>query len=260
MAIDARKYLESVGLEIDSIKNRIRYLISDQHWLTDGEWKESVLRQILRRYLPPSIGVGRGFIVTDKESSHQIDILIYDNTKPILFGDGDLVFLTPDSVFGIVEVKSKISVSAFGPAIKKLALDASLCRKHAVNCFAALFAFEDPVGSPDKYLESIETNCENGKQVIDLVSLGKSTFIKYWHLDPEKGNRFYTAWNLYELVGLAQGYFINNIVDAVCPESTHRNSSIWFPIEGKESRLVRTAKARWARPSLVQLKDQPHQE
>gem|GEM_PF-5958896 len=35
-------YFESLTDEIRSMKNRIRNFIGDVHWLTDGEWKETV--------------------------------------------------------------------------------------------------------------------------------------------------------------------------------------------------------------------------
>src|SRR2546427_2303201 len=99
--MDVRSYFESLGLELGSLKHRVRQLIADAHWQTDGEWKESVLRHVLRRHLPTSAVVGRGFVVTSKSASSQLDVLIHDGSKPVVFKDGDLVFVTPDAVLGI---------------------------------------------------------------------------------------------------------------------------------------------------------------
>ena len=93
---------------MQSLKNRIRNFISDAHWQTDGEWKESILRSVLRRYLPNTTGIGKGFIITKEGPSTQIDILIYDATKPILFKDGDFILVTPDATLGIIEVKTRV--------------------------------------------------------------------------------------------------------------------------------------------------------
>jgi hypothetical protein len=109
-------YLRSLTDETEALKNRVRYLIEDRHWQTDGEWKESVIRQILRRYLPNSVTVCRGFVVTATRSSRQLDILICDSSKPVLFRDGDLVFVAPDAVLGVIEVKSKLTVTQFARA------------------------------------------------------------------------------------------------------------------------------------------------
>ena len=70
--------------------------------------QESVLRAVLRRYLPKNVAIGKGFVVSDEETSTQIDILIYDTNAPILFQDGDLVLIRPDAVRAAVEVKTSI--------------------------------------------------------------------------------------------------------------------------------------------------------
>ena len=116
-------YFRSLKSEVDALRDRVRYLIDDTHWQTDGEWKESVVRHVLRRHLPQSVSVGRGFVVTAAGNSHQIDVLIFDADKPVLFKDGDLVFVTPDSVLGVLEIKTQATPSVVGKAAKKLADD-----------------------------------------------------------------------------------------------------------------------------------------
>jgi hypothetical protein len=51
--MNVRDYFESLGHELDALKHRVRYLIAETNWQTDGEWKESVLRQVLRRHRGP---------------------------------------------------------------------------------------------------------------------------------------------------------------------------------------------------------------
>jgi hypothetical protein len=63
MTIDVPAYFESLSQELHAVKNRVRYLIGLSHLPTDGEWKESVFRSVLRRHLPASVEVGRGFVV-----------------------------------------------------------------------------------------------------------------------------------------------------------------------------------------------------
>ena len=59
---DYAAFHRSVSEELYSVKDRIRNLVT--HWATDGESKEVALRSVLRRHLPASVIVGRGFIVT----------------------------------------------------------------------------------------------------------------------------------------------------------------------------------------------------
>ena len=111
--MNLERYFRSLGSEVEALKSRVRDLKDSTHWLTDGEWKESVLRSVLRRNLPESVGVGRGFVVAEFQSSHQLDVLVYERSAPVLFRDGDLVFVTPDAVLGIIEVKSKVTSRTF---------------------------------------------------------------------------------------------------------------------------------------------------
>ena len=60
--MNLENYFRSLGNEVEALKNRVRDLKDSTQWLTDGEWKESVLRNVLRRNLPESVGVGNGFV------------------------------------------------------------------------------------------------------------------------------------------------------------------------------------------------------
>ena len=64
-------YFISLSNELSSLKNRVRNFIQGEHWLTDGEWKESVLRSFLRRNLPKSVEIGREVGDYSKDSYHQ---------------------------------------------------------------------------------------------------------------------------------------------------------------------------------------------
>jgi hypothetical protein len=97
----------SIGAELTAVKDRIRHLI--RHWPTDGGFKESVLRYVLRRFLPETLCLGTGFVVTQNWASPQMDILIVSRDAPRLFSDGDLLIVSPDAVRWAVEVKTKIT-------------------------------------------------------------------------------------------------------------------------------------------------------
>lgn len=131
-------------LELEALKNRVRNFSQTKHWQTDGEWKESVLRTVLRRHLPKHLEPLRGFVTDGAQSTRQIDVLIYDSTKPVLFRDGDLVFLTPDAVAGIIEVKSSIDTRArLESALEHLASNIEAIRRCGnMTAFAGLFAFD----------------------------------------------------------------------------------------------------------------------
>jgi hypothetical protein len=233
---------------------RVRYLIEDNHWQTDGEWKESVIRQVLRRHLPASVNVGRGFVLTASAASHQIDVLVSDASKPVLFRDGDLAFVTPDAVLGLIEVKTRATPSSVAEAATKMASDIALVRSHPNSrAFAGLFAFEDDGGDSHGYLDAIGRAAPQSKNRLDYVCVGHSRFIRYWELNPSgQVGPLYASWHAYVLPALAPGYFIHNVVDSVSPESVLRNSDVWFPQGGKELRRDAVQRAAWA-PSFPEV-------
>jgi hypothetical protein len=139
-------YYKSLSMEIEGLKNRVRSLV--RHWPTDGEWKESVLRTILHRHVPRTAEIGRGFIVSPAGQSTQIDVLICDSSKPILFRDGDLYIVTPDAVLGAIEVKTSVTRSSLDEAARKLAANAELVRDISPGNerIFGLFSYEDETG------------------------------------------------------------------------------------------------------------------
>lgn len=62
----------------------------------------------LKKILPSNVTVGTGFVKNGEETTNQIDLIIYDNSVPTLFSEGDFVVVLPESVYGIIEVKSKL--------------------------------------------------------------------------------------------------------------------------------------------------------
>jgi len=233
--MNIQNYFEELSQEIDSLKNRVRNLISDRHWLTDGEWKESVVRQCLRRNLPLTAVVSRGFVVTRRAASHQIDVLIHDASKPVLFRDGDLALVTPDAVLGIIEVKSKVTRQSFQVSAKKMAKDIKLIHEHPnIDAFAAIFAFDGHESEGKQYLDEVTAAAATWNERLDFAAIGQSAFLKYWHLNPRDEKKMYQSWHSYTLPRTAAGYFVHNVIDAISPRSVFRNNEVWFPTQGKE--------------------------
>ncbi len=241
--MNIREYFESLTNELHSLKNRIRNFIDSNHPLSDGEWKESVLRSLIRRHLPANIEVGRGFIVKTESPSKQVDILFYDNSKPVLFRDGDLLFITPDATKGIIEVKTRINdISNLRNVLRKLAGNLKFVLESrgietSNKFFCGLFVYETNFNGSHttQILELVKEISENNPlQIINHICLGKNIFVKYWDYSPENLSDNYNKWHLYQLDNLAPGYFINNIVDAFSKLSVGINQRVWFPVQGKE--------------------------
>lgn len=243
-------HLRSLSLEIDALKNRVRNFITDTHWQTDGEWKESVLRSMIKRHMPSDVEVGRGFVVKQYNCSNQIDVLIYDSTKPLLYRDGDLVFVTPDAVKGIIEVKSSDASLA---ALSKLANNAEFVQNDVnpdillatpQEIFVGFFCYDWRFS--ERRVNSILRNLQKTAQgrrerVINHLSLGNELFIHFWRFRPELQFVLsaHNRWHSYRMQDLAPGYFIHNIIASVARSSVSLNNDIWFPAEGKEGQKLK---------------------
>lgn len=230
-------------MELQGLKNRVRSLV--RHWQTDGEWKESVVRSFLRRHLPRSVEVGRGFVVSPKGPSTQIDVLLFDTNKPVLFRDGDLAVVTPDAVVGAIEVRTGVDGGEFDEAAEKLCNLIELVEGQANSSrFFGLFSFENRTTNPQRVVDSIKAAVRGaGGRQIDGVCLGTDLFVRYWETTPQPPWRAYARWRAYNLPSEAQGYFLHNVIEAISPNSVDANSALWYPAGGKEDRCV--AEARW---------------
>lgn len=165
--MQTEEYFRSISTELDSLKNRVRHLIRDQNWQTDGEWKESVLRTIIQRSAPRNMTVGRGFIVDRDRSSTQIDILIYDNSYPVLYKDGDLVFISPSACRAVIEVKTSVTRPSFQRAVEKLGDVAELARGKKPTARLAFSLKHRPKQKRRKLLASDASGvCENTCHVL----------------------------------------------------------------------------------------------
>lgn len=116
---DYLEYHKSIADEFKAYQNRVRNLIGNSHWGEEGRYKEIILMNYLKRILPQNVSVGTGFIQGNKDMSTQIDIIIYDNTFPVLFSEGDFIVTVPENVVAIIEVKTKIHNYNLNKIIKK---------------------------------------------------------------------------------------------------------------------------------------------
>ena len=242
------KYHESIASELDSVQSRIRNLVT--HWLTDGEWKEAVLRTVLRRHLPEGSFVGRGFVVGREYSSTQIDFFVLRQGKPTLFKDGDLVIVTPDVPGAVVEVKTKLEgVAAWYETALKLSQIGQACKQIANNNpWLGIYAYEGALNQDQNILNAIcRVHRETGIS-INCVTCGDDLFVRYWSIgeyeagdDPDVDlQRKY--WRGYELPRLSPSYFISNLVDAICNVDRNETDYAWFAHQGGKKPHMRIEK------------------
>lgn len=261
---------ETVHAELMPSQDRIRHLIGNHHWQTDGEHKEELLRSVLRSRLPENQRIGKGFVcvpaegeTSKKKSSGQIDILITPTNGLTLYRQGDLVFVTADTSNAIIEVKTKVrrqseeslhfsvaerpvrssikrdtNMSGVLSVVKKLSDQIQLVRDNGNrDWWAGLFVYDENGIDHSDVLRAVQIAARgNRRRAINCVSVGVSLFIHYWpngRLDvnsPIDG----AVWHSYTIHNLAPAYFVNNLAMHFSPQTPSAAQNMWFPIEGSK--------------------------
>lgn len=232
-------YHRSMTDELHALKNRIRDIV--RHWGTDGEFKELALRAMLRRHVPEFILIGRGFVVTREEVSTQIDVLVVDGRMPTLFKDGDLMIVTPDSVRGIIEVKTRLDGQQnLTEQCIKLARIQKLCKTDALDHFGpwtGLFVYEADSDRHEQLLRAVGAAFHETDTAINCVAYGKDALVRYWKWADVQSGAIETDekgcfWHSYEIEHLSPAYFIGNLLESFFAEESRASDFAWFPIAG----------------------------
>jgi hypothetical protein len=94
---------------------------SVKHMGDRGDNREAVLREFLTEHLPNRFGVGKGEVVTRHGGhSHSADVVIFDaDYAPVLYA-GNTLIIPVEAVYGIIEVKSRLSKAEFRDASQKI--------------------------------------------------------------------------------------------------------------------------------------------
>jgi len=112
-------YFRLVSDELLNKLNQVRQFIK-RHNPTIGILTEEILRNFLKIYLPKSVSVEQGFIMSvNGQLSKQCDILIYDSFHFAPFYRlNDIVIVPTEAVVAIIEVKTTITKQIFHEVIE----------------------------------------------------------------------------------------------------------------------------------------------
>lgn len=210
------EYQKSIAREFNATKDRIRYLIGSTHWGEDGRYKEVILMNFLKRFLPNNIGVGTGFIKEGSNLSTQIDIIIYNPTLPLYFKENDFIIVQPKSVLGLIEVKSNPDRSKIADAIFKANLAGEVIQENLI--FNGLFIFGEASKSQKSSSKILKKPSDGNFKKSLLDALSKKNGIN--HIVSNDG-AFLKKWNdegkfsCYAIKELATSYFFSNLLDYI---------------------------------------------
>lgn len=261
MPFDPEAFHKSINEELILVKDRVKNLIDidTNHHGEDGNYREAILRNVIKRFLPNNISIGTGFVVAKKRNefkrTSQIDIIIYDNTYPVLFKEGDFIITTPKNVKAIIEVKTTIINSrtdeknGITKIIEKAKSNYEIIVSGNKKLFNGIFAYNydnSIIDTRNNNLSSvIDEALKDSCGKINHISLGDKLFIKYWHNESDRrinascdSNNFFNIYNLEEL---SFSYFISNLIDYVVDNNMDERMWFMFPIRsnnGKEDSRI----------------------
>lgn len=133
-----KEYYGSLAKEIRVKSDKISLLVS--HDQTAGNYRELILRELLKKFVPSKFSVASGFI---EDVPKQMDIIIYDshNYYPT-FKEGDLVVVRREAVRAIIEVKTELNSTTLNESLESFfdILRAGIY-KPEIPLFKGIFAF-----------------------------------------------------------------------------------------------------------------------
>ncbi|WP_281862691.1 DUF6602 domain-containing protein [Planomicrobium okeanokoites] len=240
------EYHQSINAELLASRNRVRHFIGTAHNGEDGRYKEILLMNYLKKVLPSNVSVGTGFVSGEDGITKQIDIIIYNHNIPTLFSEGDFVIVLPESVIGIIEVKTKLNISDLIEAIQTSHENGVKIKR---SIFNGIFCFETGINfdrfsdnySDRKYrLREVLTRC--GSQ-LNHISIGSEIFIKYWKDENPAVRDGIPAYSFYDLKALSFGFFVSNLIEFIHSTSSGLDISdnlrnFLYPTQKEISRIV----------------------
>lgn len=149
------------------------------HAPTKGNAEEDVWMEWIEQYLPKRYTINRGFVLDSKGyQSQQLDIIIFDRQySPLIYKQCDTILVPIESVYAVIEVKTKISKTEMEDAGQKIASVRQLYRspsqpvwhaggKHAPKKHGYIYGYVVAISSSwqDKGLwENIKSNLPRSK-------------------------------------------------------------------------------------------------
>ncbi|UJG40393.1 MAG: hypothetical protein K9W45_11195 [Candidatus Heimdallarchaeum aukensis] len=239
--INPKEFHSSITRELKIVQNRVRNLIGNRHWGEEGRFKEAILKNVIKRFLPSNISIGTGFIINYKhncenfgtEISKQIDIILYDNTYPALFVEGDFVITTPDNVKGIIEVKTKVNNSNIKEIMDNASFNGKIIGKSKFN---GIFAYSGSNSLNEGLIQGhIIAALKNSQGFVNHICMGENLFIKLW-LEREMQDKLNDVYSIYKIENLSFSYFISNLIENISEKELSKRWWFLYPIkEGKEN-------------------------
>jgi len=254
MPQDILAFQRSITQELITIKNRVRNIIADANWGEEGRYKEAILKKSISSFLPGNLSIGTGFIARNDDHlagqngmiSSQLDLIIYDNSIPVIFKEGDFVILLDEAVRGVIEVKSRI----INHGTAKNSLNSIITKFNQLRTFPSFGSnpenrkkfigiFSYDYDDDDFESDHINAALAISGGFVNHISLGQNKFVRFWRTTqglvpavPVAG----PCYLKYNLESLSFSYFISNLLHIVSDNDPEDRYWFSFPIDGTKER------------------------
>lgn len=160
-----RDCFESWAEEVYARSQRIRKLIGNKHWLSDGTHKEFLIREFLNRHLCPSYTLSKGFVVDIESgsSSKEIDIIVSNFEKDVpIYSESDFHIVPPRALCAQIHVKTEFDTKELTDVFKSSIQCNSLINSSFQNPFSAGVFFEKShIKENQDYIKKIASALNN---------------------------------------------------------------------------------------------------
>lgn len=196
-------YASQAQLMLAQFEN-INNLLGPTHdWTHPGNYCEVLFRDFLRKFLPPSLSVDKGFFygrtVIEDEDSHcpEIDILIHESHEHApIFRMDDFVIVKPQAVRGMIQIKRTLDKEQVRKGIENVVKAKKHLRKihektpdlweqpgWEPRVYTAVVGFNDKVGADDDFYQSVLAEFQQNKyedSLPNIVGSLKEAFVYFY--------------------------------------------------------------------------------
>jgi len=242
------EYFKSLSEELDCQANRVRNLIGRNHWLSDGHHKEYLLTSMLKKYLPDSLRIGRGFVIdsrSDRCSSEQ-DVLIVDSYSqaPLFFQDGTIITL-PFLVMGVVSVKTTFESSSFIDAVEGLLKMAQITNSNTNPPWLSVYFYDDEQRAQIDCLKKMKSYIKKIKFVGKYNIMVRVSNVHYFEIILDDTIQV-TGW---ETDNVATAIFLANLISDISSRRDGSMSSLAELISTFEGYVVKNNSVKFTKDS-----------
>jgi hypothetical protein len=221
-------YLKSWSNELSSQALRIRLLIGDGHWPSDGRHKELLLIGFLKRYLPTYLILGTGFITAQSVSSdcsREIDVIVCDpSLEPPWLNESGIIITPPTPVLAQIQVKSEFSAKNFSDIFDGFASSSSFFTSDGIWSGGFFYDFaEKETASLNETLKTtltqlVQTSSRVLRTPICIAGLSGSLFLITAEAESKTGKRKYSL-RAFSLGDLAPAVFCAHLFQHISPSA-----------------------------------------